>query len=148
MLLPKKSELYFAVPIDLYNTLVYYQVLTIAQTQFPGVRIIEPARKKWTTTTWLDAWPGILSNLSMLTVIPRCDRSVGWGCWVEITDVTDAGMPVWVFDHDNQSFYPLRMIRRVRSAIRSLPYYALVYSRDEIAETFVGGEATAHGQDH
>jgi hypothetical protein len=124
--------LYFAAPLDLMGASEHRASLRVARRQFPGARIVDPARLFRDSDEWASAWPALLLTLDVLAVLPRLDGSLGWGCWQEITDARKAGLPVWVFSPEAQAFLPLLRMRRLTWPTAA--YYARVYtSTGEIA---------------
>lgn len=119
---------YFATPLDLYGSPLYYYSIEIARNQFPLIQFIEPAEKNWTNEQWLINWEHILPTLKMLTCLPREDRSIGRGCFKEITDSDTIGIPVYVFSHDKKTFFPLQKQIRLPFITRTFRRYARVYS--------------------
>jgi hypothetical protein len=121
-----KPRLYFAAPLDLMGTPDHRDAIVVARAQFPGHRIVDPSRKGWSTSDWLTEWPGLLPLLETLTVIPREDGSIGAGCFREIYDARDAGIPVWVFSRQAHSFLPFERMRRFPWQKRTLIRYGVV----------------------
>ncbi len=95
----KRKILYFALPLDLYNDVEYPVRLSQLYAAFPVEewKIIEPARTGWTPEQWRQAWSGIRDRLTALVIWPRSeDKSIGYGCLIEIEDVQERGLPVYV----------------------------------------------------
>lgn len=123
-----RDRLYFAAPLDVGSAASVYQAaLAAARRCWPDYEIFEPLTKNWNTEQWLELWPIVLASLSVLTVIPRSDGSIGKGCYKEIVEARWKGIPVFVYLDNTGEFEPFEKIRRVSSKHRSLIYYAFIY---------------------
>jgi hypothetical protein len=123
-----RSRLYFAAPKDLYSTQQYHAALAIARMQFRGARFVLPALRHWTNEQWRAKWSKILPRIDLITVTPREeDFSIGAGCYRELTDARARGIPVSVFDPGRKAFLPIRLLRMVPLANRTLVRYAFAY---------------------
>jgi hypothetical protein len=90
---------YLAAPTDLYHTRRYARACQDARHNWPDYQWTEPALLRWTFSHWRVHWPEILSNLSLLAVVPRVDLTIGRGCWFEITDCQARAIPVVVWQN-------------------------------------------------
>ena len=107
-----RQELYFSLSLDLYNDANYPARLSQLSAAFPASEweIIEPARANWTPEQWRQAWSGIRDRLTALAVWPRSeDQSIGYGCLIEIQDVQERGIPVYVLT-DAGTLRPLKRL--------------------------------------
>lgn len=86
---------YLATVTDLYHTARYQTGRALARARWPGVAWIEPAEMGWSLDQWRAVWPGIVTTLDLLAVIPRDDLTIGRGCYQEILDCAAFGLPTF-----------------------------------------------------
>ncbi len=144
----KKSTLYFAAPLDIHpETPIYRKALLAAQRRWPFHTIFEPLAQDWDTPAWLEAWPDVLSNIDVLTVLPRSDGSIGMGCHREIVDCRDRDIPIFSYVYNDNEYRTFIKVLRVSSKHRNPNFYAFLhphskpgywkYSDDELSRDWV-----------
>lgn len=124
----KKPVLYFAAPLDVSpETPIYQKALLAAQQRWPFHNIFEPLAQNWDTPAWLEAWPGVLSNIDVLTVLPRSNGSIGMGCHREIIDCKNRDIPIFSYLYSDGEYRSFTKVLRVSSKRRNPNFYAFIY---------------------
>jgi len=58
----------------------------------------DPTELFSSSAEWLSRWPGLLSTVTGLVLVPDDDGSIGAGCLREIADVLGRDRDVWLLD--------------------------------------------------